>query len=57
MWRTIVWSFPTFDYEGVKSAGSKQKAWIKRHGHNNQWHEVFVNNGLAIEYRPLRTIA
>ncbi len=30
--------------------------WIDRNGHKVQWHEVFVNNAWAVDYRPLRVI-
>lgn len=30
--------------------------WVARNSQRVQWHEVFVNNAYAVEYRKLRTI-
>lgn len=31
-------------------------AWVTRNAARVQWHEVFVNNAYAVEFRPLRII-
>jgi len=45
-------------YWKIKSFKSKEAMtdWLEEHSPHIQWHEVFVNNGHAIEYRHLRVI-
>ena len=31
----------------------KEQKWLELNGHKIQWHEIFVNNAYAIEYRKL----
>ena len=31
--------------------------FIERNEHRIQWHEIFVNNAYAVQYRKLRIIA
>jgi hypothetical protein len=35
---------------------SDMEIWIEKNGRKNQWHEVFVNNAYAVEYKPLMII-
>ena len=32
------------------------KRWVKANDGRMQWHELFVHNGWAVEYRSLRVI-
>jgi hypothetical protein len=54
MWQTKIWKFKTLDQRPL--ARQKFDAFITKHGHKIQWHEIFVNNAYGIEYRPLRII-
>jgi hypothetical protein len=45
-----MWKIKTF------KTAEKLATWIEKNGHKNQWHEVFINNGFGVEFKPLRVI-
>ena len=42
----------------IKVFKSKEKflQWIEKNADKMQWHEVFVNNAYAVQYKPLLVI-
>ena len=40
----------------IFKSADKMRAWIEKHGHKFQWYEIFINNGYAVECKPLRVI-
>ena len=45
-----MWKIKTF-----KTADA-MRAWIARNDGRMQWHELFINNGYGVQFRPLRRV-
>ena len=51
-WREVAKETPMWTIKHFESR-EKMQDWIERSGPKNVWNEIFVNNGYAVEYKPL----